>query len=61
MKHNDVRYHFIREQIFKKKIKISYVNTKEQLADAFTKAIHGISQTKIMVGLVIVEVLEEEV
>jgi hypothetical protein len=56
-----VRYHFIREQIFKKTIEISYVNTREQLADAFTKAIDGISQSKIMAGLGIVEVPEEDV
>jgi hypothetical protein len=60
-KHIDVRYHFIREQIFKKTIEISYVNTREQLADAFTKAIDEISQSKIMAGLGIVEVPEEDV
>jgi hypothetical protein len=60
-KHIDVRYHFIREQIFKKTIEISYVNTREQLADAFTKAIDGISQSKIMAELGIVEVPEEDV
>jgi hypothetical protein len=60
-KHIDVRYHFIREQISKKNVEISYVNTKEQLADVFTKAIDGISQRKIMAGIGIVKVPEEVV
>jgi hypothetical protein len=47
-KHIDVRYHFMRQQISKKKVEIYYENTKEQLADVFTKAIDGISQKKIM-------------
>jgi hypothetical protein len=60
-KNIDVRYHFIREQISKKNVEISYVNTKEQLADVFTKAIDGISQKKITARLGIVKVPEEVV
>jgi hypothetical protein len=37
------------------------VNTKEQLADVFTKAIDGISQKKITARLGIVKVPEEVV
>lgn len=36
-KHIDVRFHFIRDIVKKKEISLCYVNTKEQLADIFTK------------------------
>ena len=36
-KHIDVRFHFVREIVCSKKIKIEYVKTCEQLADLFTK------------------------
>ncbi|MED6217053.1 hypothetical protein PIB30_118021 [Stylosanthes scabra] len=38
-KHIAIKYHFIREAILEKKIKIEYCNTEEQLADIFTKAL----------------------
>lgn len=38
-KHIDIRYHFIREHIVRKEIKLEYVSTKEMLADIFTKAL----------------------
>jgi hypothetical protein len=38
-KHIDVRYHYIREQVSLKKIKIEYVPTKDNVADALTKAL----------------------
>ena len=37
LKHIDVRYHFVRDILNKKWISISYVESKEQLADIFTK------------------------
>lgn len=36
-KHIDVRYHFVREVVNQKEIEIAYVESKEQLADIFTK------------------------
>ncbi|GKA53497.1 cysteine-rich receptor-like protein kinase 8 [Tanacetum coccineum] len=38
-KHIEVDYHFVRDQMKSGKINPSYVNTKEQLADVFTKVI----------------------
>ena len=36
-KHIDVRYHFVRDILNRKIINISYVESKEQLADIFMK------------------------
>jgi hypothetical protein len=36
-KHIDIRYHFLRDHQQKGDIEIAYVNTKNQLADIFTK------------------------
>jgi hypothetical protein len=36
-KHIAIRYHFLRDHQQKGDIKIAYINTKEQLADIFTK------------------------
>jgi transcription initiation factor IIE alpha subunit len=36
-KHIAIRYHFLRDHQQKGDIKISYINTKDQLADIFTK------------------------
>jgi hypothetical protein len=36
-KHIDIRYHFLRDHQQRGDIKIAYVNTKNQLADIFTK------------------------
>jgi hypothetical protein len=36
-KHIDIRYHFLRDSPTRGDIEISYVNTKDQLADIFTK------------------------
>ena len=38
-KHIDIRHHFIREQVEKKKVQIKYVPTAYQTADIFTKAL----------------------
>ncbi len=38
-KHIDVKYHFIREKYQDKTVNIEYVNSNEQLADIFTKAL----------------------
>jgi hypothetical protein len=36
-KHIPIKYHFLREQVAEKNIKVEYVGTKEQVADIFTK------------------------
>jgi hypothetical protein len=36
-KHIVIRYHFLRDHQQKRDIEIAYINTKEQLADIFTK------------------------
>ncbi|GKV40339.1 hypothetical protein SLEP1_g47998 [Rubroshorea leprosula] len=38
-KHIDTRYHFIRECIERKDVKLAYVKTNDQIADIFTKAL----------------------
>jgi hypothetical protein len=36
MNHISIKYHFLREQVVEKNIKVEYVGTKEQVADIFT-------------------------
>lgn len=38
-KHIDIRYHFIREKVQENFVKIKYIESREQLADIFTKPI----------------------
>ena len=38
-KHIEVHYHFIQEKVLSKEIDLEYVNTEEQVADIFTKAL----------------------
>lgn len=40
-KHIDIKYHFTREQIANKVIKLEYISTGDQLADIFTKMVHA--------------------
>jgi hypothetical protein len=46
-KHIVIRYHFLRDHQQKGDIKIAYVNTKEQLADIFTKPLDEQTFTKL--------------
>jgi hypothetical protein len=57
MKHIPIKYHFLREQVAEKNIKVEYVGTKEQVVDIFTKPLpresfeylcqrHGVISTK---------------
>ena len=39
VKHIDIKYHFIRERVQLNEINVSYINTKDNIADAFTKAL----------------------
>jgi hypothetical protein len=36
-KHIPIKYHFLREQVAEKNIRVEYVGTKEQVANIFTK------------------------
>ena len=38
-KHIPIKYHFLREQVLEKKVKLEYVPSKEQVVDIFTKPI----------------------
>jgi hypothetical protein len=35
--HIPIKYHFLREQVAEKNIRVEYVGTKEEVADIFTK------------------------
>ena len=37
MKHIAVKYHYVRELVEDKEMKMEYVNSKEQIVDIFTK------------------------
>jgi hypothetical protein len=39
VKHVDIKYHFLRERVHSNDLKLSYVNTNDNLADIFTKAL----------------------
>ena len=39
VKHVDIKYHFLCEQVHSNDLKLSYVNTNDNLADIFTKAL----------------------
>lgn len=36
-KHISIKYHFLREKVVEKEVKLEYVSTKEQIVDIFTK------------------------
>ncbi len=46
-KHIDVRYHFIRELIKEKRLKIEYLSTNDMLADTLTKPLGVIQLEKL--------------
>ena len=37
IQHIPIKYHFVKEKVVEKNIKLEYVGTKEQIADIFTK------------------------
>ena len=39
MKHIDLQYHFIREAVDEKKIQVTYIPTKDNAVDIFTKSL----------------------
>ena len=59
-KHIDTRYHFIRECVEEKKIKIVFVRTEYQLADIFTKALGKVKFQEMRGRIDICNTREEE-
>jgi hypothetical protein len=41
VKHIDIKFHFLCEWAEAKELKLHYINTKDNLADIFTKALEG--------------------
>ena len=39
MKYIEVHYHFVRENVLAREVDLVYVNTEEEMADVFTKAL----------------------
>ncbi len=52
-KHIEVDYHFIRKKVLAKEIDLIHVNTKDQVADIFTKALgtNKLKKFRIMFGV----------
>nr|GFB15563.1 retrovirus-related Pol polyprotein from transposon TNT 1-94 [Tanacetum cinerariifolium] len=46
-KHNDIRYHFIRDHILEGDIKLHFIPTEYQLADIFTKPLDEPTFTRL--------------
>ena len=53
VKHVDIKYHFLWERVASKEITIRYINTKDNVADIFTKALHApqFSKLRALLGL----------
>jgi len=45
LKHIDIKYHFNRDNIDKRRIKLEYVNTNKMMADILTKDVNGNKMT----------------
>jgi len=60
-KHIDTRYHFIRDCVDQGKTRVSYINTKDQLADILTKALGRIQfeELRSKIGMIKIAKLEE--
>ena len=58
-KHINVKYHFIREKIEAKEVKITYIPTQAQLADFFTKSLPTARFQELRHNLGVVESLKQ--
>lgn len=47
-KHIDLKYHYIRELVNSKKVKLNYINTKENIADMLTKFMDTTTSTNLI-------------
>jgi hypothetical protein len=52
-KHMDIKYHFVREKVENKEVKLVYIETNKQLADCLTKPLGKNLLRKCLVGLCI--------
>ncbi|MGV7988943.1 Ty1/Copia family ribonuclease HI, partial [Mycobacterium kansasii] len=52
-KHIDTRYHFLRDHVKQKMMKLEYCHTTEQVADIFTKALptDAFQRLRTMLGI----------
>ncbi|GKF03390.1 hypothetical protein Tco_0030313 [Tanacetum coccineum] len=50
-KHIDIRYHFLRDHILKRDIKLHFIRTEYQLADIFTKPLDEPTFTRLKAEL----------
>ena len=50
-KHIDIKHHFIRDAIAKRRIELVHISSKKQLADIFTKSL-DVSQFKFICSLI---------
>ena len=46
MKHIDIKYHFLRDEVQKETLKVKYVSTDDQIADIFTKPLQRMKFNK---------------
>jgi hypothetical protein len=46
MKHMDIRYHFVRDEVANGVIKLVYIPTEEQAADCLTKSLERLKVVK---------------
>lgn len=53
VKHIDIKYHFLCKHVASNEINLRYINTKDNIADIFTKALTQLSFTRLcmMMGL----------
>jgi hypothetical protein len=42
LKHIEIRYHYIRDMVQSRAVKLQYVGTYEQVADVLTKPLSGV-------------------
>lgn len=50
-KHIDVRYHFVRERVEMQEISVSYISTKDMMADILTKPLPANSFVACRAGM----------
>ena len=47
IKHIEIKYHFIRDQVKKKNFEIRYISSQNQQADMLTKPLNGVQLSKL--------------
>ena len=57
MKHVEIKYHFVRDHVEKKNIKLVYCRSEEMMADMFTKGLPISQFVKLrkMIGMELIE------